>query len=92
MFKARHCKCLDFQSKCANSTVGDFHGVAHINDYYLGDSFAQSGDLCDPLQILSVRIGIDLKVGLQNLHLLFRKSRSHPFGFLLGMTFRIAVV
>ncbi len=56
---------------------------------YLCDSFTESSDLSYSLQILSIRIWIQLEVGLQHLDLLFCESRSDSFCFIFPTTFAL---
>lgn len=44
----------------------------------LGDPLGQARNLGDPLEILPIRVTVDLEVGLQHLHLLLTESRSYP--------------
>ncbi len=54
---------------------------------HLCDSFAEISDLRYSLQVLTIRIGVQLEVSLQNLDLFFCEGRSHPFGFVFHCTF-----
>ena len=58
----------------------------------LCDPLAQSRDLSNPLQILAVRVRVDLKVGLQDLNLLLRERRPHPLRLLLAVILRFATL
>ena len=44
----------------------------------LGDSLGQSCDLGDPLQVLPVRVRVQLEVSLENLELLLCEGGPHP--------------
>mgnify|MGYP007004173111 CR=1 FL=1 len=49
----------------------------------LRDSFAETRDLRDALQILTVRVRVDLEIGLQDLQLFLRERRPHSFRLFL---------
>ncbi len=51
----------------------------------LGDSLAESRDLSNPLQVLAIRVGVDLEVGLQDLNLFLREGGAHPLRLLLAV-------
>ncbi len=53
---------------------------------------AEPGDLGDALQVLAVRIGVDLEVGLQDLDLLLREGRPHSLGLLLVVALRLVAL
>ena len=53
---------------------------------------AQPGDLGDPLQVLPVRVRVDLEVGLQDLDLLLRERRPHPLRLLLVVALRLVAL
>lgn len=50
---------------------------------HLGDPFAESRQLGYPLQILPVRVAVDLEVGLQDVKLLLGERRPYPLGLVL---------
>lgn len=58
----------------------------------LGHPFTQSGDLGDPLQILTVRIRVQLKICLQHLQLLLRERGADTFRLVLVVALRITTV
>ena len=58
----------------------------------LCDSLGEAGDLSDALQVLAVRVGINLEVGLEDLDLLLRERRSHSLRLLLGLRLRVATL
>ena len=43
----------------------------------LDDALGEAGDLRDPLQVVAVRVRVQLEVGLQNLQLLVGERGSH---------------
>ena len=45
---------------------------------HLRHPLTEARDLCDPLQVLPVRVGVDLEVGLKHLQLLVREGGPHP--------------
>ncbi len=49
---------------------------------------AQPRDLRDPLQVLSVRVRVNLEVGLQDLDLLLREGGAHALRLLLRLRLR----
>jgi hypothetical protein len=55
---------------------------------YLRHSLTQSGDLSNPLQILTVRVWVNLEICLKNLNLFFCKCCSHSFCLLFRMILR----
>lgn len=58
----------------------------------LRDALAEAGDLCDPLQVLSVWVGVQLEVRLQDLELLLREGGSYPLRFALVVALRVTPV
>ena len=52
----------------------------------------QAGDLSYSFEVLPIRVGIDLKIGLQYLNLFLCESRSHPLGLLLWLRLRLTTL
>ncbi len=59
---------------------------------HLGDPLAQPGDLGDALQVLAVRVRVDLEVGLQDLDLLLREGGAHALRLLLAVVLRLVAL
>lgn len=87
-------------TQSGRSVVFHFSGVQmlflprpRILKPHLSDPFAQPRNLRYSLEVLSVRVRVQLKVRLQHLQLLFRERGSHPFRLVLAMiTFRISAL
>lgn len=58
----------------------------------LGHTFTQPSCQRYPLQILPIRIAVDLEVGLQNLNLLLGEGGPDALGFILSTTLSIATI
>lgn len=58
----------------------------------LRDPLAESRHLRDPLQVLSVRVGVQLEVRLQHLQLLLREGGAHAFRLALVVALRVAAI
>lgn len=59
---------------------------------HLCDPFAQSRHRCNALQVLSIRVTVDLEVGLQHLQLLFGECGSDAFRFALVVAVRVTAI
>lgn len=53
---------------------------------------AEAGDLGDPLQVLAVRVGVQLEVRLEDLQLFLGEGRADPLRFAFVVTLRITPV
>lgn len=58
----------------------------------LGHPFTKSCDLGYPFQVLTVRVGVQLEIGLKDLELLFCECRSDPFRFIFVVAFSVAAI
>lgn len=58
----------------------------------LRDTLAEARDLRDSLQVLPVRVGVQLEVRLQHLQLLLREGGPHPLRLALVIAFGVAPV
>lgn len=58
----------------------------------LGDPLAKARDLSDSLEVLAVRVRVQLEVRLQNLELLLREGGPHPLRFVLVVALRVASI
>ena len=61
----------------------------HVLEPDLGHPLGQSRQVGNALEILSVGIGIEQEIGLQNVQLLLGERRSYPFRFAATATFRV---
>lgn len=59
---------------------------------HLSDPLAQTGDLSDPLQILAVRVRVQLKIRLQHLQLLLGERGSHPLRLVLVVAVAVTTI
>jgi len=59
---------------------------------YLRHTLAETGHRGDPLQILAIRITVNLEVGLQHLQLLLGEGGAHPFRLALVITIAITAL
>lgn len=53
---------------------------------------AEAGDLGDPLQVLAVRVGVQLEVRLEDLQLFLGEGRADPLRFAFVVTLRITPI
>ena len=51
---------------------------AGVLEPHLRHSLTEACQLRDPLQVLAVRVGVDLEIGLKHLQLLVREGGPHP--------------
>lgn len=59
---------------------------------HLRHTLAETGHRGDPLQILAIRITVNLEVGLQHLQLLLGEGGAHPFRLALVITIAITAL
>jgi len=62
-----------------------------ILEPHLRDPFAESGYVRYPLEVLSVRIAVYLKIRLENGELLLGKSSSHSLGLVTALVAALGV-
>jgi len=63
-----------------------------ILEPHLRHTLAETGHRGDPLQILAIRITVNLEVGLQHLQLLLGEGGAHPFRLALVITIAITAL